>query len=90
MLIMKHIFVVLLLFMVAGISAQTTPTKTQCTALTVKGVQCKKFATTGIATCTIHSTNAARCGATTKANTPCKMRVKVSGDKCRHHSAPKQ
>lgn len=82
---MKHIFAMLLLFMVAGISAQTTQPKTQCTALTTKGLQCKKNATVNGA-CTIHSTNAARCGATTSKGLPCKMRVKAIGDKCHNHN----
>ena len=74
-----------------NIKAQSESTKKQCTAITVKGIQCKKTATDGHDKCTIHSVDNIRCGATTASGTPCRTVVKSTGDKCRFHKLqPKQ
>ena len=73
---------------VANIDLKAQQTKKQCTATTTKGIQCKKTATDGQTTCSIHSESRIRCGATTSTGKACKLAVKISGDKCRFHSIP--
>lgn len=59
--------------------------KKQCQGITKAGTRCKHM-TIG-AYCKQHDTSIPvfRCGAKTKAGTPCKNRVKVDGDKCHNH-----
>lgn len=82
----KALFIILML-LVASISvkAQTATTKTKCTANTVKGIQCKNYAIANQTYCSIHSTAAIQCGTATTKGQPCKLRVKVKGDKCWRH-----
>jgi hypothetical protein len=70
---------------VGAINAQSTATKTKCTAMTTKGIQCKNTAEVDATTCRIHSSTTPRCGATTSKGQPCKMIVATTGEKCWRH-----
>lgn len=78
------------MFILASVNIKAQ-SESKCTAITQKGVQCKKTAIKGQDKCTIHSVNNIRCGATTASGTPCRIVVKSTGDKCRFHKLqPKQ
>jgi len=84
---MKRMLYVLLLsaFTMSAVCAvaQDEPRK-QCTALTVKKVQCKNKAQAGKEVCAIHDKDR-QCGAPTSKGTPCKLPKGASG-KCWRHS----
>ncbi len=89
---MRLLFIILMLSIASVVTGQvTTNTKEKCTAITVKGNQCKKTATEGQSKCVVHSDSRNRCNATTSVGKACRIAVKSAGDKCRFHCIqPKQ
>lgn len=87
---MKRIFLALAILMAMPMAAETTTantTKTQCTAITKKGEQCKNKAQEGKTTCGVHTpvADADRCKATTKAGEQCKRKHNANGQYCTQH-----
>lgn len=81
--LLKHWIVATLLLFSTCIYAQEKPK--QCTALTVKHVQCKNRAVIGTEYCRLHSPDVPKCGAPTGKGTPCRNVVKEKGLHCWRH-----
>ena len=83
---MKRIILTTLIMVMVGVEVLAQP-KPSCKGITLKSIPCKSTFVDSTGYCKAHNPNAIRCGQPTKGGTPCKMKVKKSGDRCQHHKA---
>jgi hypothetical protein len=81
---MKHLFFALMVC-----ASAYAAEKTVCKAIKKEGGQCQSTIVLKDGFCRSHSPLSPRCGAPTKAGTPCQWVVKTDGEKCKNHSVNK-
>lgn len=81
---MKRIALLIASVIAIAASSASAQDPKRCKGIKADGTACRSIIKEG-SYCQYHNPDALHCGAKTRKGTPCKIRVKKQGDRCRYH-----